>query len=136
RHRVDLFSGGTPYVPDPEEREAPQFRHHAGSENAVKTGVAEHGGHVDSDRQQEALHGRGIVEELALKLGDTMDLFGADALPDPALEAWVGVIPEIKPIALEHRLQEKMDLQGLKVAGVWGWAHAFTLLRRCPSGML
>jgi hypothetical protein len=117
-HGVDLFSGGAAYVPKPEEGVVAQFRNHPCPKGAIKIRVAKHGGHVDRDLQQEALHDCGIVEELPLQLGDTVSLLLIHALPDPALERRVGVIAKIEPIAAKHGLQEKLDLQGLKVVSV------------------
>ena len=110
-------------MPDAHERLAAQVGHHFGPEGPPEARVAEHGGHVYRDRQQEALHAGGVAEQPPLEFRDARQPFRPHAVPDPAPQRGRGVVPEVEAVAAVDALQQQLEFHGLGVVAVAGSAH-------------
>ena len=64
------------------------------------------------------LHGRAIVKNARLQLGNGAQVFALDALPEAAANRRVRVRAKIKPVVTKNAFQEQLDFEPLQVGVV------------------
>ena len=63
------------------------------------------------------------MQQLVLQLGDALQSFCADMVPDPAANGSVGIVPEIKTVAAKDRFQKQLDFKSFQFLVVWPHVH-------------
>jgi hypothetical protein len=122
--RERLLAGGAARVPDAEEGIGAQHGHHRVAEGEVEAGVAEHGGDVDGQVEQQPFHARGVVEEPLQQPRQGGQAFELAPPGQPPPQRRPGVVPEVEPVAPEHRLQQQVQLDLFQVVVVDALAGA------------
>ena len=110
-------------MPDSNEGELSQQGHDRTSESEVEPGIAKHGGHVHGDRPEEPFHRGPVAEEPPLEFRDRLHPFRMNNALDAACYRRVRIVPEIKPIRGENRLQEQLNFEGLDIGLVRSQGH-------------
>ena len=109
RQGVDLFAGGAARRPDLHPREAVQVGQYPFAQHAELMRVAEKGGDVDGELQEEALETLRLGEQLAGQFEETAAVAQPRQLVETTLHRALLVAAEVVAVAHVERLQQQID---------------------------
>ena len=115
RQRVDLLAGGAAGDPEPRERIRVQHRHHPLAEGEEEARVAEHGGHVDREVEQQPLHHRRVVQEQVLQSRDRLHLLAFHPPAHAPPQRGRRVLAEVEAVAAVDSFEQELDLDPLEL---------------------